>query len=377
MKKTVILLLVLALILLPACENPPKVSVWDGSVAEGFGAGEGSAEKPYEIASAAEFAYLAQAVNAGNDYTGRYFVLQCDVDLAGIEWAPVGNGVSSFSGHFDGGGHTIRGLKVTEGHLYEYEYTEGKFIYYRLMGLFGSCSGATVQNLSLQAPKLSYINEETRSVLLMGALVGEIKTDGENVIEGITVENGELYMKSLGDGTFGAATGGAVGMLYAYEGSAVTVRDLQIEAALTVGRKMNAGVGGLIGRAASFGDFICENATCKLTVDLPDDEDYISGLYIAAFGYTQAMDSSFRLANIFSEIEMKDLWGLYRFVPNYTAYAMIGAVYGNGVYELEELSGYVRQSEGGEEVTELDLYDIPERVSYTEENCAGGTTLCS
>ncbi|MEV0611954.1 DUF2341 domain-containing protein [Nonomuraea sp. NPDC050404] len=71
--------------------------------------GGGTAEQPYEIASAEDLEMLAAQLNAGNArYTGdKHFVLAADLDFAGRE--PFG-GINRFEGVLDGAGHKISGL---------------------------------------------------------------------------------------------------------------------------------------------------------------------------------------------------------------------------------------------------------------------------
>ena len=110
MKKTVLLCLsaVLFLMLLSGCSTE-HTDVWDGSVATDFASGTGTEADPYQIATAAQLAYLAQQVNAGNQYEGQYFKVTNDLDLNDLEWTPIGNGTYDFSGFFDGGEHSKSG----------------------------------------------------------------------------------------------------------------------------------------------------------------------------------------------------------------------------------------------------------------------------
>ena len=118
--------LVMLLALLAACNTPEETttapepalpaSIWDGSVASSFASGNGSGDDPYRIESADQLAYLAAQVNSGEEYTDKYFVLKCDIDLNNIEWTPIGSGNIDryyFEGHFDGCGATISNLKLT------------------------------------------------------------------------------------------------------------------------------------------------------------------------------------------------------------------------------------------------------------------------
>lgn len=57
---------------------------------------------------------FAASVNEGNDYEGKQVVLTADMNLAFEEWTPIGSASKAFNGTFDGKGHGIAGLKVTE-----------------------------------------------------------------------------------------------------------------------------------------------------------------------------------------------------------------------------------------------------------------------
>lgn len=85
--------------------------------APAFAGGSGSEEDPYQIATAEQLLTLSATVNDGSaqGYPGQYFVLTEDIDLADVEWQPIGHmdleNMSNYScmffGTFDGQGHTI------------------------------------------------------------------------------------------------------------------------------------------------------------------------------------------------------------------------------------------------------------------------------
>ena len=130
------------------------VEVWDGSVAESFAGGSGTAKDPYLIANGAQLAKLAQDVNGGNNYAGTYFVLTADILLNNTEdwenwnesteglnsWTPIGNSSQPFTGTLDGDGHSVSGIYISTAH------------YQGLVGYLGE--GGTLQNLGVKA---SYI----------------------------------------------------------------------------------------------------------------------------------------------------------------------------------------------------------------------------
>lgn len=79
---------------------------------------------------------VAELVNGGKSDIN--ITLTADIDLTGKDWAPIGTSFSNkYTGTFDGGGHTIKGLTVT---------TNDQFV-----GLFGSIGNAgTVKNVMME-----------------------------------------------------------------------------------------------------------------------------------------------------------------------------------------------------------------------------------
>lgn len=109
-----------------------NIDVWDGtSVADQFAGGVGTEMDPIRIESAAQLKLLADKVNSGTRYTGVYFKLGTNIDLAGNEWKPIGNDNSAFSGYFDGVDAKIYGLISNS-------------------GLFGQINGGVISNLTIE-----------------------------------------------------------------------------------------------------------------------------------------------------------------------------------------------------------------------------------
>lgn len=178
-KKVVALLLAVVLVMgmmpvgglgedVQAAESAP----WDGSIVSSFGSGDGSESDPYQIATGAQLAYLAQQVNLGDNdggspYHGKYFTLTEDIDLNGMEWTPIGNSDNPFSGTFDGNGHVIKNLLITN-------------IDRRCVGLFGAVFGGEIKNVGIESGMIdltvsSAPPTETNAPansLLIGGIVG-------------------------------------------------------------------------------------------------------------------------------------------------------------------------------------------------------------
>ena len=117
-------------------------AAWDGTVAAGFGGGDGSsAETACEIANGEQLAFLAQQVNSGTDYEGKFFKLTANIDLGGNEWTPIGVKWNCFEGTFDGNGHTVSNFTITK--------PDESYL-----GLFGKNKG-TIMNLGVEKAEIN------------------------------------------------------------------------------------------------------------------------------------------------------------------------------------------------------------------------------
>ena len=103
------------------------------------------ANAPIEIAT-------VEGLAAINENLSGHYVLTADIDLAGIEWTPIGayapSGESeeaqeipaadaAFTGIFDGQGHTISNLTINQPEAWA-------------MGLFGCVANAQIDNFTLE-----------------------------------------------------------------------------------------------------------------------------------------------------------------------------------------------------------------------------------
>ncbi len=128
---------------------------------EGF-YGKGTAENPYEIRNAEDLKLLAEKVNSGETYEGKYFKQTANIDLEDLEnepnWTPIGKENNHFKGIFDGGGHKITSLKVTGNS--------------NNAGLFGYTQDATIKNCN--------VTGEVKGFNDVGGIVGN--ADGKTQI---------------------------------------------------------------------------------------------------------------------------------------------------------------------------------------------------
>ncbi len=109
-------------------------AAWDGT-AKTQPSGDGTQASPYEIADGEQLAWLADKVNNASTVSAIYAVLTDDIDLGNYAFTPIGKDFHEFTGSFDGKGHTVSGLKVSD---------------VEDAGLFGVAKAATIKNVIVQ-----------------------------------------------------------------------------------------------------------------------------------------------------------------------------------------------------------------------------------
>ena len=141
----------------------------------------------YTVTSADGLMNVAELVNGGK--TDINITLDKDIDLTGKEWTPIGTGYSNkYTGTFDGGGHTIKGLTVT---------TNDQFV-----GLFGSIGYAgTVKNVMMEDVQIT----SNRSSGFAGGVAGYSDGTIENCSVAGSV-SGTVYV----GGVVGVQIGGSI-----------------------------------------------------------------------------------------------------------------------------------------------------------------------
>ena len=120
----------------------------------------GGADTPFQIASAAQLAELAQYVNAGDaTFVSAHYVLTDDVNLSAYgNWTPIGTINQPFEGVFDGQSHVVTGLKIDRaGEGYQ--------------GLFGYVSGTDDKHRA-QVKNVVVRDAQIRAWAEVGAVVG-------------------------------------------------------------------------------------------------------------------------------------------------------------------------------------------------------------
>lgn len=130
----------------------------------------------YTVTSADGLMNIAELVKGGK--TDINITLTADIDLTGKNWTPIGTSFSNkYTGTFDGGGHTIKGLTVTTN-------DEG-------VGLFGYLGKAgTVKNVVMEGVQIT-------SNQIYGGKIGGVAGYSEGTIENCSVSgsvSGTVYV---------------------------------------------------------------------------------------------------------------------------------------------------------------------------------------
>ena len=143
----------------------------------------------YTVTSADGLMNIAELVNGGKSDIN--ITLDTDIDLTGKDWTPIGTSFSNkYTGTFDGGGHTIKGLTVT---------TNDQFV-----GLFGYLDRAgTVKNVVMEGIQI------TSNHVLMSGNTGGVVGYSWGTIENCSVSgsvSGTVYV----GGVVGAQWNGSI-----------------------------------------------------------------------------------------------------------------------------------------------------------------------
>ncbi len=129
--------------------------------------GSGSKAEPYLISTLAHLYWMSVEVQGGNTFNGAYFKQTAHINASstsdwfeGVGWQPIGSSSTTFSGMYNGNGHTIDGL-------YIYRPAENN------IGLFGEIVATRIENLGL-------LNLDITGASNVGGLVGH---NGNSTIE--------------------------------------------------------------------------------------------------------------------------------------------------------------------------------------------------
>lgn len=162
----------------------PNLPVWDGTVAESFAGGSGTADDPYLISNGSQLALLMQKINdtvkeSQQTTEGEYYKLTADIVLNDVtnyydwsaevapanEWIPGGAVANyipkGFAGYLDGGNYDIIGMYINRKGQYN--------------GLFGYIYDGQVKDLGI---RYAYVNGGSSTA----ALTGYVRASSTDVV---------------------------------------------------------------------------------------------------------------------------------------------------------------------------------------------------
>jgi uncharacterized repeat protein (TIGR02543 family) len=217
--------------------------------------------------------YTAEDLIAINNDLGASYRLKNDIDLGGVEWIPLGNNLTPFTGIFDGQWYTISGINITTSQTY--------------IGLFGYNEG-TLKNIVLDQLTINVTGAVEQNLYGAG-LVGYNK----GLIDDITNLTGNIYIKARGGAN--AYVGGIVG----YQNTSIELsylhNDFMIEGDLATS------VGGLVGEGFT------------TTISGSYNSGAVSGSYLVGglvgYGDTATISSSYNSGAVSGSAQVGGLVG--------------------------------------------------------------------
>ena len=213
----------------------------------------------YTVYNADGLMNVAELVNGGK--TDINITLTADIDLTGKNWTPIGTSFSNkYTGTFDGGGHTIKGLTVT---------TNDQFV-----GLFGSIGYAgTVKNVVMEDVQIT----SNRSSGFAGGVAGY--SDG-------TIENCSVSGSVSGTVYVGGVVGAQIDGSITGCSSSATVKGM-------------VHVGGVVGQTNGSATLTACYATGNVTLEI-DPRKNIAGGSLVGFNGGNGVRACYATGNVTS-----------------------------------------------------------------------------
>ena len=309
-------------------------------------------DKEFTISTAAELQGLSKLVNAGNNFKGKTVKLGADIDLATTynlyELQPIGKSGLPFSGTFDGQGHTISNLKMTNNSNKSY------------VGLFGHTTLGEIKNLIIN-------NAEVKGYTSVGTVSGNpytskytniqvtglVKVEGLSYVGGVggrnAYANWDQITVDVEDGSYVKAVSTENGKMYrTYVGGVVGFMGEGSHTMSNVQSNIDVfgdvcDVGGIVGIAHYGNNFA--NITCTGNVTLHNPNGYedspVDSLEIGGIAGVWHNNGNVTLSNCVFTGELSatyDIDGVTYEVTDFRNNGLVGKAYndnGNGVLKID------------------------------------------
>ncbi|MGM9684289.1 MAG: hypothetical protein ACI3XQ_11895 [Eubacteriales bacterium] len=257
--------------------------VWDGISVSTSVSGSGTEESPYQINSAADFMYFKNAVSSSG--SADFWVLNTDIvinDGLASDWAsgnnlptdggawsePIGGSTYAFCGSFDGQGHSISGVYLSDSSANGLFYAVGRGAVLKNLALVNSCFSAKAGDYTYSgafAPRVTgaavFQNLYTDAVIsasfdsykgAMGGIAGYCIPENS----GETVEiNNCIFAGTAANSATGRGPGGILGRADMAKAAKVYLRDCLNLGSLCGGSHVGGIVGCFDGSKPSSGSF--------------------------------------------------------------------------------------------------------------------------
>ena len=261
--------------------------------------------------------YNADGLLAWNEAAQKDRSINCtltaDIDLTGKDWTPIGtNFYNSYTGTFDGGGHTITGLTFTTNDEYA--------------GLFGWLNRAgTVKNVVMEGVQIT-------SHQIYGGSIGGVVGSGWGTIENCSVSgsvSGTVYV----GGVVGVQIGGSITGC----SSSATVKGM-------------VDVGGVAGQTNSSATLTACYATGNVIIEM-DPKKNIAGGSLVGMNAGSSLLACYATGNVTSTGSSTGYMHIGGFLGN--NYTTVTAGYWKNNHE--QGIGYNRESTGATKVDGTDV----------------------
>lgn len=214
----------------------------------------------FHLTTASQLEGLSQLVNSGTTFEDKTVYLDEDINLAGINWTPIGNSFADalfggtdyrvFSGNFDGKGHTISNVTIG---------TESEPLAADVFGLFGATAGK-ISNLNLDNVSINGVAKNVSGYII--GLAGALAGSAGGTVENCHVINLSMSINTPSNDYLGAYwIGGLVGAL---DGSQ-HIEECSVSG--TIDEKSGKGsIGGFIGELGAAATITYSSANVALNV---------------------------------------------------------------------------------------------------------------
>ena len=232
----------------------PSADTWDGTVDTSWYDDNNS---EFTIDTAEQLAGLAYLVNSGYSFSGMTVYLGNSMDLADIEWTPIGMGMNTndwsnaFKGTFDGCHYVVSNVRISD-------------LAYHYGGFFGSLEDATVKNLGIENVDYT-VDSDSRVGGLCGGMI-------DSTIDGCYVKGDMSVSLNSGNGNH---FGGIVGDMH---GGAVLKNSYAVCTIQYTSNVTGLSLGGLVGIVCAEGTKSIENCYADCSIYRSNDSVYSGGI---------------------------------------------------------------------------------------------------